>query len=602
MADDDNNIRVCVRVRPLADAETQRGDGLSIDIVDRRTVKCAVPIDRRRMETQSYSFDAAFPPSTSQLEIFHHSGVEALCDFALEGFASTVFCFGQTGSGKTFTMSGPQDVEDSAKPKIDDPSAVLGLQYRAAYYLSDVVASLNGAGGPDSVIMRASFYEIYNEQVNDLLNETSDLKVRWSQNNQRFYVEQLMVVRCDGVDDLLAVLEQGSATRKRASHLLNVDSSRSHVVFSVMLERKQGLSPPRLGKVNFVDLAGSEKLRDSGSTGQMQTETKSINRSLFTLGKVISALATKGGAAFVPYRDSVLTKLLMDSIGGDCRTLMVACVTPSSRYLNETLSTLRYAARTRSIVNRTPTVRSDPQAEQIYELRSEIDRLRQENAQLRQLLEQKDAYTPLMPLAAGVSAANAYALPNSRADSSRDGSASIPLRRKIDVAPLDDPPPPPSVLSPNTLSRESRTATELANRVKLDNDRLRDEVATLRKLILESRMRQETQSPTKASPVKATSASMPIRPKLMPSPFSASVPSSAPVTSQPTTEGSEATFGYRPAPKKAPRLFFVTTPNKEEVPTAPTVAPSEQSDIRKQLEAAQRELFLYRLHQESRVD
>jgi hypothetical protein len=345
----------------------------------------------------------------------------------------------------------------------------LGLQYRAARHLFDAIAALpNGApepqtndaaaaageaaSGPSPVtrfethraVVRAAMYEVYNEQVNDLLGETTNHKLRWSAQSACFFVENLMVVECHDVDDLLAVLYQGAAQRKRASHNLNVDSSRSHVVMVVGVEHatttvtrrvrptirtdrvgansstgtvtfvdvvtgmtttETNITTTALGRLTFVDLAGSESLRESGSTGRNAVETRNINKSLFTLGKVILALQQQqqrserggggvgspagannnkagGGAApppgsgaggigghgssyvapptptgtvtHIPYRDSTLTKLLMDAIGGVCRTVLVACLTPSSRYADETARTLAFAARAQSIENQLP--------------------------------------------------------------------------------------------------------------------------------------------------------------------------------------------------------------------------------------------------------
>lgn len=399
--DEANNVRVVLRIRPMLPSESERGESSNAHALpDQRTVMVTAQLSNtRKVESQQHRLDRVFPPHTSQIDFFSQAGVESFCDSALEGIAATVFCFGQTGSGKTYTMSGPiTEMED-----LDDHA---GMQFRAAHYMARAVESLNNSyGDPSSgytpIVLKASYIEIYNELINDLLNDTTNLKPRWSQAAQSFFIENLMIVQCDGISDLIAVLQEGNNNRKRASHKLNVDSSRSHVIFTMYIERRDGPGAPvKLGKINFVDLAGSEKLKDSESSGVHGEETKAINKSLFALGNVISCLAKSGkGETFIPYRDSTLTKLLMDSLGGQSKTLMVACITPSNRFTEESLRTITYALRTRNIVNANPVVRMDPRQQQMYELRVELEMLRKENASLRAQLQgsQLSAVNPQPP-------------------------------------------------------------------------------------------------------------------------------------------------------------------------------------------------------------
>ena len=184
--------------------------------------------------------------------------------------------------------------------------------------------------------VRASCAEIYNEQVYDLLNlQSGPLQVRWNIRNG-FFVQDLFVVECENISDVMAVVTECHRNRRVGSHELNMDSSRSHSLLTLHLESESidpddGHTMVKFGKVVFVDLAGSERLKETKSDGVTLTETGAINRSLFTLGKVISALSSKKkkDSQFVPYRDSKLTKLLMDSLGGSCMTLMVALLLPS---------------------------------------------------------------------------------------------------------------------------------------------------------------------------------------------------------------------------------------------------------------------------------
>ena len=181
------------------------------------------------------------------------------------------------------------------------------------------------------------------------------------------------------------VFKEGTRNRHVGAHTINRDSSRSHSLLmlyidSTRVDPETGEQVRQLGKLAFVDLAGSERLKSSGSSGEMVKETGQINKSLFTLGKVIASLDK--GEAFVPYRDSKLTKLLMDSLGGSSTCIMVACCSPSQRYIEETLSTLSYASRALNITN-TPVVQLEPTQQLIQKLRSENHELRAENAQLR---------------------------------------------------------------------------------------------------------------------------------------------------------------------------------------------------------------------------
>jgi hypothetical protein len=321
-------------------------------------------------------------------------------DSALNGYAATAFAYGQTGSGKTFTISGLQErIETIASDT--GGTASDGLVPRSIRYLFDCISRARQSGGgvgddgQTTFSVRASFAEIYNEQVYDLLNlQSGPLQVRWNVRNG-FFVQDLFVVECENVDDVMAVVSEGHRNRRVGSHEMNMDSSRSHSLLTLHLESESidpddGHMMVKFGKMVFVDLAGSERLKESKATGMTMTETGAINKSLFTLGKVISALGKEAKKKsndknFVPYRDSKLTKLLMDSLGGSCMTLMIACCSPAESFLEETLSTLNYATRARNIQNR-PMIQMDPKEQLIFNLRQEAKLLRLENEFLRQQL------------------------------------------------------------------------------------------------------------------------------------------------------------------------------------------------------------------------
>lgn len=246
---------------------------------------------------------------------------------------------------------------------------------------------------PEQFYVKASFLEIYNEQLRDLLNPSSGiLHQRWNVKNG-FFVEDLMVVECTSQQDLIAVLHEGMKNRKSGSHELNKDSSRSHSILTVYLisetvSKEDGHIFKKYGKISFVDLAGSERLKESKSQGEMAKETGQINKSLFTLGKVISMLSSEKNAAklnqkYIPYRDSKLTMLLMDSLGGTSKALMIACISPSHMWGEETISTLNYATRTMNIKNK-PIIQMDAKEQIIYNLKREITLLKLENEYLKE--------------------------------------------------------------------------------------------------------------------------------------------------------------------------------------------------------------------------
>jgi len=330
---------------------------------------------------KQFTFNAVLGEKCSQMDVFQMCGVHELINSALDGYAATIFAYGQTGSGKTFTMSGNEnDIgKDDWTPGLND-----GLFLQSVRYMWETMTMK-----PEKFYVKASFLEIYNEQLRDLLNPSSGvLQGRWNVKNG-FFVEDLMVVDCTGQEDLIAVLHEGVKNRHLGSHELNKDSSRSHSILTVYLitetTHEDGHILKKYGKISFVDLAGSERLKQSKSEGQMVKETGSINKSLFTLGKVISMLSTamssvdkKQQQLYIPYRDSKLTMLLMDSLGGTSKALMIACVSPSAVYAEETLSTLNYACRAMNIKNK-PVVQMDPKEQVIFNLKREIQLLRLEN-------------------------------------------------------------------------------------------------------------------------------------------------------------------------------------------------------------------------------
>ncbi|EKF38596.1 kinesin, putative [Trypanosoma cruzi marinkellei] len=376
-------LKVALRVRPLLQTERECGEDAKISVLPGGTNVQVVTRVNRGTQNQLHTFemDYCLGPEVNQQGVFVGLGIADMCDAVFEGKAAAVMCFGQTGSGKTYTMSGQAELEDTEKMTQD------GIQFAAARYIATIRDRLMASNGDASktIKLRVSYLELFNERINDLLNGSEGLKCRWSRDANSFFVEDLMLVECLNADDFILVLKEGQFRRKRAEHFLNADSSRSHVLFTVYVEVSEGDGPTRHGKITFVDLAGSERLRDTGSQGD---DSKSINRSLFALGNVIEKLSkchSSSRKEHIPYRSSVLTQLLMDTLDGGCRTLLVACVTPSSRFVEESLRTIHFAQRARRIRSR-PVERVDARQQEIYDLKMEIRQLQNENALLRRVL------------------------------------------------------------------------------------------------------------------------------------------------------------------------------------------------------------------------
>ncbi|KAI3641021.1 hypothetical protein MIR68_001899 [Amoeboaphelidium protococcarum] len=381
---DDDTVKVVIRIRPLNQLESQRNDGQAVfQLPDGQTIT-AKSTDGK--PTPSLRFNHVFGSETNQKEFFDSCGVKVLIEKAVQGYNSCVFAYGQTSSGKTHSLTGPDEVDFSQFEQEH-----WGLIPRSLFYMFEYMDQLDTE---EEFTIKASYLEIYNEHVQDLLNPSAaSLPVRYNKENG-FFVENLFEVECDVLDDCMAVLEEGLRNRKVGSHKLNERSSRSHSMLTLIIQSEtvdpdDGRFIRKIGKINFVDLAGSERVKESKATGQMFNESLSINKSLLCLGNCISALAEmkrKKSQAHVPYRDSKLTKLLFETLGGNGLALMIACVSPSSVNLNETLNTLRYASRARKIQNK-PVLQMDPREELILNLRKQIQQLKVDNDTLSGLVD-----------------------------------------------------------------------------------------------------------------------------------------------------------------------------------------------------------------------
>ncbi|XP_075415636.1 kinesin-like protein KIF12 [Tenrec ecaudatus] len=380
-------IQVVLRVRPMSAAELRRGEPSALHCSGARTLQVSPPGGGPDV---AFRFGAVLDGARTQEEVFRACGVRRLGELALRGFSCTIFTFGQTGSGKTYTLTGPPPQGEG----LPAPPGLAGIMQRTFAWLLDRVQHL-----ATPVTLHASYLEIYNEQVQDLLSLGSPrpLPVRWTK-TRGFYVEQLRVVEFGSLETLMELLQMGLRRRRSSAHSLNQASSRSHALLTLYVSRKTAPQMPPMdhgespgsGKLCFVDLAGSEKVAATGSRGELMLEANSINRSLLALSHCISLLLDPHRKqSHIPFRDSKLTKLLADSLGGRGVTLMVACVSPSARCLPETLSTLRYASRAQRVTTR-PQAPKSPAARQPQRVDTEVLQQREETRNLRAQLDQGD--------------------------------------------------------------------------------------------------------------------------------------------------------------------------------------------------------------------
>ncbi|XP_059481863.1 kinesin-like protein KIF13A isoform X5 [Neocloeon triangulifer] len=377
-----DKIKVAVRVRPFNRRELELGSQCVIEMADQQTIlHHPITIDKIERKTpKSFAFDHCFcsidqddENFASQELVFDSLGRDIL-DNAFQGYNACIFAYGQTGSGKSYTMMGAQS--DS------------GIIPRLCDTLFERIAESQSA--ELSFKVEVSYMEIYNERVHDLLDPLSNkqsLRVR-EHNVLGPYVDGLSQLAVTAFEDIAALMTEGNKSRTVAATNMNSESSRSHAVFSVVLTQtltdlKSGVTGEKVSRMSLVDLAGSERAVKTGAVGERLKEGSNINKSLTTLGLVISKLADQAGGGgksnrdkFVPYRDSVLTWLLKDNLGGNSKTVMVATVSPAADNFEETLSTLRYADRAKRIVNHA-VVNEDPNARIIRELRAEVEALKE---------------------------------------------------------------------------------------------------------------------------------------------------------------------------------------------------------------------------------
>ena len=386
-------IGVAVRIRPLLPDEFRQGRRNTFIKADSsgQTVTVGLP---DQSAIRSFKFDLVFDEQTNQGDVFERCGISFLVKKFVEGFNVTIFAYGQTGSGKTYTMEGYQyKVEGEKAPRVlpmDDDPARLGVVPRAVQHLFQELKSLpKSADGAVSVC----FLQLYKERIYDLLNPAQafhpnapGLKLRWNKSDQ-FYVDELSVHRCETYSDVMRLYHTGLKSKIMASHLLNSASSRSHCVFTLSYESLDKVDGSGvISRLHLVDLAGSERTALTGNEGEALKDSIDINKSLFTLRQVITQLAGKESGAYVPYRDSKLTSLLKQSIGGNSYCLMLACVSPADAFYEENLSTLAYATKA-SFISNDPVKNIDAKTRLVRGLKREVADLKAELAKAYEQIE-----------------------------------------------------------------------------------------------------------------------------------------------------------------------------------------------------------------------
>lgn len=286
----------------------------------------------------SFTFDRVFDMSCKQSDIFNYS-IKPTVDDILNGYNGTVFAYGQTGSGKSYSMMGPSIDDDEGKGVI--PRIV-----------EQIFFSILQSAANIEYTVRVSYMEIYMERIRDLLAPQNDNLPIHEEKNKGVFVKGLLEIYVSTVEEVFEVMRRGGNARAVAATNMNQESSRSHSIFVITITQKNvETDSMKSGRLFLVDLAGSEKVGKTGASGQVLEEAKKINKSLSSLGNVINAL-TDGKSSHIPYRDSKLTRILQESLGGNSRTTLIINCSPSSYNDAETLSTLRFGMRAKSIKNK----------------------------------------------------------------------------------------------------------------------------------------------------------------------------------------------------------------------------------------------------------
>ena len=371
MSSSNTRIAVAIRLRPLLPSEFSSGHRSSLISANlqQQILTVSTPPTAR-----NFHFDLVLDEGNSQAEVYERCGLDYLVGRFVEGYNVTVLAYGQTGAGKTYTMEGLGHRREKSLKRVvnSDDSSQHGLIPRVLQSLLRLSSSER--------TLSLSFLQLYKEHLSDLLTPNSpSLKMRWNHTDQ-FYVEGLSLHRVETYAEALRLYQEGLKGKVMAAHLLNSMSSRSHCVLTIVCEgtdKEDGSAV--ISRLHLVDLAGSERVSLTGNSGEALKDSIDINKSLFTLRQVITLLSSKDSQNHIPYRDSKLTSLLKQSIGGNSYCLMLACLNPCNICVEESLSTLVYAAKAASIAN-VPIRNLHPKALIAKQLKTEVVELRAELA------------------------------------------------------------------------------------------------------------------------------------------------------------------------------------------------------------------------------
>ncbi|KJX97798.1 kinesin family protein [Zymoseptoria brevis] len=378
---EETNINVVVRCRGRSDREVKENSGVVVSTDGIKGKKVDLSMGPSALSNKCYQFDKVFSPAADQGMLFDEV-VSPILDEVINGFNCTIFAYGQTGTGKTYTMSG--DITDT----LPIPEAA-GIIPRVLHTLFDRLGEDGAEKCEHSV--KCSFIELYNEELRDLLSVDDHTKLKiFDEANKggrtTTLVQGMEESHIKSAAKGLKLLRDGSHKRQVAATKCNDLSSRSHTVFTITVYIKKtsegGEDFVCAGKLNLVDLAGSENIQRSGAENKRATEAGLINKSLLTLGRVINALVDK--SSHIPYRESKLTRLLQDSLGGRTKTCIIATVSPAKSNLEETISTLDYAFRAKNIRNKPQVNQMVSKNTLLREFTAEIEKLKSELIATRQ--------------------------------------------------------------------------------------------------------------------------------------------------------------------------------------------------------------------------
>ncbi|KAL3860748.1 hypothetical protein ACJMK2_010823, partial [Sinanodonta woodiana] len=384
---DCDDIKVFVRVRPSS-AELDITFSQVVH-VDQSNKEIILKSNASKLEPKKFTFDYVADIKSTQEQIFSIAA-RSIIESCVAGYNGTIFAYGQTGSGKTYTMLGPAEGEDSFQHEMR------GIVPRSFECLFNAISREQNGNPGKEFLLKCTFLEIYNEQVFDLLEPGVGLHLRESMKAGAF-VEGLQEVVIRDPSEAYQTLNRGWINRTVASTSMNRESSRSHAVFTIVIEskaEKEGVKLVKTSQLNLVDLAGSERQKDTNASGQRLKEASNINQSLSTLGNVINSLVScsNGKTRHIPYRDSKLTFLLRNSLGGNAKTHMIACIHPGAKCFGETLSTLQFAKRAKMIKNKA-VINEDTEGNTAV-LQAEIRRLKLKLLEYESGLSNRGVFDP----------------------------------------------------------------------------------------------------------------------------------------------------------------------------------------------------------------